>query len=722
MTLPLRVEPHPMRNWPIASIPLLPRTAVGLMVLVSLGCGLPARAQLVNDPAETIIFNGNSRFAPVEKDKLQEKISVETEKASGKKNETAKVEPLPSELQPEMDVQDSQTTEALPPPPPADDALQAKAVIVDINSNTLNYDKDRDVYVATGAVHMVISEQNSELYADRLVFDQNQDLVIAEGSVTIIKAGQKTHGSYAKIDLVRKSALINDATTTVSAVRVKAKQYFVSHDGIEMENGRMIISGALYRKMANAGGLGNLGQTTGKRANQARLNRAYSKRVVDNREMFNQLSIDQQMMLRNVNAKKSDAEQFDESKGAVSHLNMRVKELEVVRNEDGYDEITMKRPSLYWNKFKLFGFPDTDFSYDQEAQQIQYLGPDIGSNRSYGGLYAGPGWDFHVGRGSLRVSPVASYGSPGFWSSNGKDGKNISAGPGVGGVLHFRDPDTTLDLAYNSRVGSPVMFLDRRIYGDNTHFMASVNDFYNNGLLGQRERPNYIAQITDYRVLKEYKNFQLTSFESLGYARDNFYPNFKDTYFVESKGRQLQTLGRAQLQFQVQNVAPLLRIGKYGSVGMRAQLISSAYSSGDFAGLARIGPTMNLNLLGSRLQSSLGFTLSHSVGESPFVFDSYYGGSQNFSMNNLFRVNKYLSVGTSNSFALKRDNARGALAVGNSVYMMVGPQDVKATIGYDVVNGRSYFGINYYPGASNTVINFDKLRMMQPSAYAPPPI
>jgi hypothetical protein len=69
---------------------------------------------------------------------------------------------------------------------------------------------------------------------------------------------------------------------------------------------------------------------------------------------------------------------------------------------------------------------------------------------------------------------------------------------------------------------------------------------------------------------------------------------------------------------------------------------------------------------------------------------------------------------------LKRDNARGALAVGNSIYMMVGPQDIKATIGYDVVNSRSYFGLNYYPGMSNNIVNFDKMRINQPANYMTP--
>lgn len=685
-----------------------------------------SQAQVVNDPAATIIYQSSSMFKPVPKERLkkEEPKQEESKKASEKSDDNDKnsqKKETTAADQPELDEQNSADASA-DGASNGNEPIKARAVMVDINSNTLNYDKDHDVYVATGSVHMVISEQNSELFTDKLTYDQNQNLAIAEGNVVIIKDGQRTEGNYAKIDLTRKSALINDTQTDISAVRVKAKQSFVNNNEIIMENGRLIISGVMYQQLAAQGGLNNLGQSTGKGANQARLRREYSKKLYQNREaLMNQMSYQQQEYYRSFDKQSPDeAPDFDDSPDKVSRFGLKAKEIEIVRHEDGYDDITLKHSSLYAGKYKLFNMPDTDYSYDNNAKSFQYLGPDIGANRAYGGAYAGPGWDFHLGRGSLRVSPLVSYGSPGFWSSNGKDGKQVSNGFGIGGALHFRDPDTTLDLAYNSHVGTPILFADRRIHGESTHFMASYNDIYQNGLLGQQERPTYIAQITDYRVLKDMGKFQLTSFESLGFAKDNFYPNFRQTYFVEATGQSPRTLGRAQFQLQLANTAPLLKFGKYASVGMRAQLLTAAYSSADMIALGRIGPTLNLNLLDSRLQTSLGYTLSHTLGKSPFVFDSYYGGTQNVSMNNLIRINKYLSVGNSGSFSLNRDNAKKALAVGNMMYMMVGPQDLKATIGYDFINARSYFGFNYYPGNKNTVVNFDKMNIVQPTNYTQP--
>lgn len=722
----------PAAHWAGISVASVPsahrRRFIPLLSLaLLLWPGIPSEAQIVNDPSNAAIINAGSGFKAVDTRAIEEQTKAAQAKADqlkakqdeklAKEKEKEKDKPPAVNGQPTLDNTPATAGSATANGEP----IKARAVMVDINSNTLNYDQERDVYVATGAVHMIISEQNSELFADKLTYDQNQDLAIAEGKVVIIKNGQRTDGTYAKIDLTRKSALINDTSTTLSAVRIKAKQTYVNSNELQLENGRMIISGLMYQQLMANGGLNNLSQGAGKGSQQASLRRQYSKKVMQNRSMYSQMNLaQQQVMQKFAEYKNNPDENFDESPERVSRFSIKAKEIDIVRHEDGYDDIMLRSPSLYVGKYKIGTMPDSDFSYDQPNKSIQYLGPDMGGYKAYGGAYLGPGWDMHLGSGSLRLSPIASLGSPGYWSSNGQTGKTIKNGLGFGGIAHYRDADTAIDLAYNSHVGSPIFFADRRIYGNSTHLMASYNDVYQNGLMGQSEHPNYISQITDYRVLKDFKNFQLTSFESAGVARDNFYPNFRQNYFVAAKSGTPQVLGRAQMQFQIQNTQPLLTLGKYASFGLRAQLLTAAYSSSDFLALGRFGPTLTLNLLGNRLQSSLAYTLSHSIGKSPFVFDSYYGGAQNLSVSNMFVINKYLSLCNTGSYSLNRDNAQKALTVGNIVYVMVGPQDFKASIGYDFINARSYFGFNFYPGPNNTIVNYDKMRITQPASYTNP--
>jgi len=685
-----KIQPRSFNRLPV----LVLATAVAYLLPFS------AYAQIaVNDPADSII---QSRYSPFLPGKGNSDLSPSPDSKEDIKEKNV--------LQPEGDKTDSLPVSS------SSSTMEPKGVLVDIDSNTLNYNKESDIYIATGDVHMVISEQNSELYADKLTYDRNQNLAIAEGKVVIIKNGQRTEGTYAKIDLTRKSALINDVSTIVNAVRIKAKQSLVNNHELIFERGKLIISGIAYQQLASSGGLNNIGQNTGKGSQQQRLSREYSKKVYANRaEMISQLSYQDRLLYESIDQAKAEPPNFDDSPEKTSRFNLKAREINMVRNEDGFDDITLKHSSIYAGKYKLFNMPDSEFSFDGKTNNIQYLGPDIGSYRAYGGAYAGPGWDMHVGPGSLRFSPIVSYGSVGYWAPNGRSGKQINSGLGVGGILHYRDSKTTADLSYNTHVGTPILFADRVITG-NTHLMTAYNDSYVNGLLGQTERPTYIAQLTDYRVLKDFKRLQLTSFESAGFAKDNFYPNFQERYLVSNSGfNDPRTLGRAQLQLQVNNTAPLFKIGTVLSLGMRAQLITAAYTSGDFLGIGRIGPTLNLNLLDKqRLQTSLTYTVSHTMGKSPFVFDTYYGGKQNVSVNNIFRINKNLSIGNQGSYSLQRDNARNSLVVGNIIYLLVGPQDLKAQIGYDFFNRRSHFGLNYYPGVKNTVMNYDTLRVNQP--------
>jgi hypothetical protein len=623
----------------------------------------------------------------------------------------------PMELAP--DVTPKATVKAPPEfaaPPSKQEPLTARAVVVDINSNTLNYDEQNDVYVATGAAHVVISEQNSELTADKVTYDQKTGMMIAEGHVVITKNGQKTEGTYAKIDLNRQSALISDAMTTVKAVRIKAERSFVNSQYIELENGKFIISGQAMAHMQRTGGLQNVAGTTGKKANQARLKREYYRQLTQDPTMMGAMSPEAREAFERSRSLDMETLDFSDDKASTSRFRLHAKEIEIRRGEDGYDEIDLKWPSLYMGRFKIATMPHNEFSYDEESKVMTYLGPDIGANPAYGGAYLGPGWDFRLGRGAVRFSPIVSLGDAGFQTTDGKNGEAKGFGPGFGGMVHFRDPDTTIDLAYNSRVGTPVMFADRRLIGENVHLMAAYNDFYTNGLIGQMERPNYIAQLTDYRVLKQFKNVMVTSFESIGWARDNFNPTNRTEYFVNPTSSDPTSGGRVQLQAQIQNVRPLIRLGDHVHFGLRGQVALSGYTSGDMLGILRGGPTMNVNF--KRFNSQIGYFQTMTHGESPFVFDAYFGGARNVTMNNFVRVNEFLSVGLSNSFNLQRDNATNSLAVGNTVHVLVGPKDVKMNIGYDFISKRSSFGINYFPGSGNSVIGFDKLRLHQPENYS----
>ena len=106
--------------------------------------------------------------------------------------------------------------------------------VVDITSDKLVYDDTLKAYVATGHVSVVVSEENTELRALKMTYIPDKQLLIAEQNVEMIKDGQPTYGTFARIDLSRQCALINQPNAKLGVVRMTGAIGLVSKDYIEL--------------------------------------------------------------------------------------------------------------------------------------------------------------------------------------------------------------------------------------------------------------------------------------------------------------------------------------------------------------------------------------------------------------------------------------------------------------------------------------------------------
>lgn len=655
------------------------------------------------------------------------------------------------ELEPELDTSGASQAPKASSSATGDEAVKAKAVVVDVNSKSLTYDQDRDVYIATGAVHVVISEQNSELFADQLIYDQNQSLLIAEGHVVIHKNGEKTVGTYAKIDLTRQSALINDIATTVDQVRIKAQQAMVANEYQVFENGRLILTKSMLAsamgkkpekkeldpktgKQQKASGKGTKlkpgekeqGKTAAKKQNaqatqSANADSAYDPFAISSLSSLSKIdplasSIDNENKLEETVSLENQGKDDWENE----FLHIKAKEINVYRWEDGYAKVDIKKPSLYAGRFKVATLSNAQFSQDPFSEEVEYLGPDIGYDPDYGGAYYGPGWDFRLGNGSLRFSPFASYGGGGRRQRGQQRQRNGQGqvGPGIGGIVHYRGDNTRVDLAYNTNVGQPVLYAERSLWDKKTRLIGSINEDYVNGFMGF-ERPGFGVMLADARRIKEWGNWRLDTFSSAGVFKDDFFPNNNTADFIDyDTSGDPTTAGRIQFQAQLANSKPLFQVGNWLSGGFRAQVAGAGYTTGDMIGIIRGGPTLSMRYK-DRWRTSLRYFLAQTAGESPFFFDQYYYGRQQLGVTNQIKVNDYLTLGLNSQMSLQRDNATNALFTGNQFFMLVGPKAVKFNIAYDVVRQRSYFGLTFMPGKNGKPVDYDTLRVFSPDDYMP---
>jgi len=594
--------------------------------------------------------------------------------------------------------------------------LEAKAVVVDIVSDTLNYDTNTKLYTATGSVHVIISEQNTELTANKVVYDKDTELMIAEGDVVINNKGEKTYGTYAKIDLTRKSALINDPIAKLEQVRIKAREGLVGdNDYVELYNGKLVVPATI---VANTPQLQARRDDAINELTDGDLSRLAVVRPLEAPDKPGKSNPNAPTYENKLVAQELDMSWDIPETGHRSKFRLHSKDVEIVRGEDGVNDINLLNPKLKYGDFTLATLPQMDFMHDETQNWTEYLGPDIGVDPDLGGLYAGPGWDFRAGKGIVKVSPLASFGV-GARRTRGGRKLDRSTGAGVGLFLNYMSPNTRSWFAYSTQTETPIFMFDRKILDGKTHVMAAANEDYTLGFIGW-ERPKYIGQVYDNRKLYGNDWFRVDSYASAGVAKDEFFPNSNDNFFVKPEDNAEPGIaGRIQFQAQARNVKPLLRLGSevnHVDFGWASQLGLAAYTTGDLVGVWKNGPSATFQL-GNRFQSINRYFYAFTSGDSPFIFDQYYRGRNNVQSVNQVRVNKYLTLGLRSNMALEKDNAQGALFTGNAFFMLVGPEDVKFNIAYDFVRQRSYFGLNIMPGGKRKTLHYDRLQMYQPTDY-----
>lgn len=602
---------------------------------------------------------------------------------------------------------------------------KAKAVMVDIVSNTLDYDPDEKLYTATGDVKVIVSEQNTELLGDKVMYDPVRDLMVAEGNVVITNKGQKIYGTYAKIDLTRKSALINDPITVLKEVRVKAKESLVEDGFVRLINGKLVIPpqsrflNAVARK-ANTP-YNDLTDEDLSRLAVADPFESPDPEKPSNAQLNNHPD---QPEYKNTLVPQELDMSWDRpnTEGVSSWFDFEAKEIDVVQGQDGYNDINLKWPKMKFRGMTVGRLPQMDFAHVEQYEDLEYLGPALGMDPDFGGLYAGPGFDFRLGDGFVNVSPIVSFGTGNRRSRRGQDIENVS-GPGAGLILNYMSHFSKVQAGYNVAVGTPTLLAQRKFNEGRTKLMLGANEDYTNGFFGW-ERPQYIAQVKHVQHITDLANekLRLTGFASAGVARDEFFPTNDEDFFVlpDNPDSTPVTAGRVQLQAQIQNKSPLLRWklsdNSFASVGLLGQASLSGYSTGDFYGLFRGGPTLNFNL-GNRFRSYNRYMHTLNTGDSPFVFDTYFRGRNSLMTRNQFRVNDFLTVGMRHRISLQQDNAQNALFTDNAFFVLFGPEDVKFNLAYDFIRRRSFFGISFLPGKSHRDIHYEKMNIHQPQDY-----
>lgn len=331
------------------------------------------------------------------------------------------------------------------------------SAVVNLNSDQVDYLQDKDQFVATGNVYINVDGNNTVIHADKVTYDRENDLIIAEKNIKIIKNGQVINGDYARIDLLRDTALINNPDTVLSQIKINAKSAKIypkkkdpEKKDIDVYNGTVVIADQNMTFVLSSAG---------------------AKYITD-----------PSIVSKPIN--KNSGTSYKQ------HYKIHSKDV-LIKREKEADIITLKHSTITINRYTVAKVPTLTLTTNKETHEVESNLPEIGRKPELGG-YVGYGPVFNLPHGStLKLVPLFTYGS----------------GVGVGGLSRFMSSTNKTEVAYSTLEKKFVVEGHQRLpFSPTTKIQYGRNTYIDNGFFG-KQMPALIIEAVDSRKLASACNF-----------------------------------------------------------------------------------------------------------------------------------------------------------------------------------------------------------------------
>ena len=366
----------------------------------------------------------------------------------------------------------------------------------------------------------------------------------------------------------------------------------------------------------------------------------------------------------------------------------------IIDSKKDHEVITIKNADLYLKNIKVASVPSLKVVTNKQHIGAETNFPEFGS-QSLLGMHIGPAVVLNVPGGStLKLAPILTYA------------KNKV---GVGGIARFRNQTNMTEVAYGTSADEVLVRGRQKLApGLMLHYSRFTNQ--SEWFLGYR-KPKYSAQLIYSRS------------DYIDDLRLNFSQRFMAGAFVDNKkGAEIRDTDW-RFRWMTQTYKPMYTYtNEEGNIslnaGIVAQTSASVYTTGDVAGLFRVGPALNTKV--GPWQQSLMYYQSAIAGQSPFDFDRYRYGRSNFIFIESLKVCKYLTLGYLASIAMNRDVPSDDLFQENRILVSVGPDYAKFTIGYDSIRHNTMFLLSMVVGTQDSDVEFKKTVIKNPDTLGKP--
>ena len=520
-----------------------------------------------------------------------------------------------------------------------------------LNAEKVSYDEgDGNIY-ATGDVEIIACAKKTTIKADEAILDKKSQTIKLTGNVRVVKEGAEMRGESLLIDLNEENVLMNNPSMDIYMFNIQAQEGFLIADDIQAING-VIKSNKRQDIMLQSSGF----------------------RIYDN--------VDVNQLYQNNTFKMADTQSTRKQSYSI-----HAKDIVLTCYKD-HNSLLLKKADIYYNKHKILANTDFEIFSDKEVQRVETNMLELGNLRNFG-MYAGYGFVFRAPKGQIvKLMPAVTYGK--------RDG---SGGIGVGIIGRYLTKNARIDAGFSTSTSNLVV-KGRYRFGDNLRLQYGRNAYISEGFLGSR-RPGYAAQL-EYRKSYTIKDLDV-------YYNQGVYAGFFSEYKKHDLEHAYSTMRFRYMNelrktfFSWENKEQDLKI----SFNAMAQAEGTLYGSGQTQAVARIGPYITTKV--KNWESSIGYMLSGIHGDSPFWFDKYMYGRSAITFNEKIKLSKYISLGYRAYVNPQKDNYQNRLLTESRIYALIGPEDLKMAISYDMVRDTCNMDFMFILGSDSTKINFDRL-------------
>lgn len=610
---------------------------------------------------EDYLINDEEENKTPLKDKLKFwKKKTKDTKIGQQETEPSENSTISESIRSELAAQDKQSKDTLSFETGISQQVSENEMVLD--AETVNYDDETEDFIATGRPVLNIIPQRAKIVADKMIYNQESNIIKAIGNVLMTKDGMPTKGDYAEVDMNEEIMYMDNASSTTNVMIVDAEKTIQQNDKLILLNGKFHSDKSQIYSLSS--------RMVGPRFSNMIVNE-------DDLGLF-----------------------FGDPKG--NHITLDIDRIYVDAGKN-HDKFTAKNIKIYRKGKHWFTWPSITAYTDKDRTYFEANYPEFGTKTKLG-MFVGPGFTFGGPVGSIiKVIPFLNYQQGKF---------------GFGGAVKYRNKFNYTDFGYGT--SADVFFLRgiQRL-DDNLFLHYSANTYSDEWFIGHR-MAKYMAElyydkdhyIPNFLGLNRGLTFRHRA--SFGLMEDND-RNFYGEKFSSGGTTTVRSRYMAQI---VQNLYSYQKPEEsfYFNFSWMLQGSAALYGTGDTQFIARTGPFVHVQY--KRWMQDLAFYQSGYDDNTPMPrYDAYRYGHSSIYLTEIFRINKYLSVGWSGMVNLSNDAPNGKLFQENRFVVAIGPDDLRVRLGYDFVRQTTYFGFDVAFDTKGTTINYGRTEIKNPERF-----